>query len=55
MGVYCDIHGDSFTVTGFFKTEKQMYTETAEGLRGEEAEKGKEIALRIKENIKNER
>lgn len=55
MGVYCDIDGDRFTVTGFYQSEKQLYLETAHGLRGEEAAKGKEIALKIKESIKNER
>lgn len=55
MGVYCDIQGDTFTITGFFHTEKAMYRETAQGVKGQETEKGKEIALKIKEKIKNER
>ena len=55
MGVYCDILGDTFTITGFFHTEKAMYRETAQGVKGQETEKGKEIALKIKEKIKNER
>ena len=55
MGVHCVIDGDAFTVTGFFKTDRALYRETAAGKRGEEAAKGREIALKIKESIDHER
>ena len=55
MGCYCAIDGDAFRLSGFFQTERALYREEATGKRGEEAAKGKEIALKIKENIANER
>ena len=54
MGVYCKIKGESFTIRGFFQTERSYLEDSSEGLAGEEAEKGKELALRIKEKIEHE-
>lgn len=55
MGAHCQIKGDTFTITGFYDTQEHHYQETASGKAGEEYEKGKEIALRLKEKITNER
>lgn len=55
MGAYCEIEDDHFTIVGFYQTEKQLYKEVRKGSKGEEYEKGKEIALTLKEKIANER
>ncbi len=55
MGCHCAIDGETFGISGFFRTEKALYKETMKGKRGEEAQKGREIALKIKECIEHER
>jgi hydroxymethylbilane synthase len=54
MGAFCEISGDSFTLTGFYETERALYKEEISGKSGEEAAAGKALALRLKEKIEAE-
>jgi porphobilinogen deaminase len=51
MGIYCKINGDEFTMRGFFQTETDYLEETVSGVAGEEAAKGRELALMLKERM----
>lgn len=51
MGVSCKIEGDTFTLRGFFQTETDFLAETVCGVAGEEADKGKNLALALRERM----
>lgn len=55
MGAYCTIEGMESTVKGFYDTDKHHYEASASGVKGEEYNLGKTVALELKEKIKNER
>ena len=55
MGGHCVIGGENFTITGFYQEGEVYRKESLCGVRGEESEKGKALALLLKERVKNER
>lgn len=55
MGAHCVIDGEYFTITGFYQEGAVYRKESLCGNRGEESEKGKALALLLKERVKNER
>lgn len=48
-GAYCELNGDSFTITGFYQNGTRHCRKSIQGVRGEEWEKGRELALQLKE------
>lgn len=54
MGAYCKVSGASFTLCGFFQTDRGLHRLSISGQRGEEAAAGEKLAQNIKEMIANE-
>ena len=54
IGAYCEISNASFTLCGFFQTDRGLHRKTISGRYGEEAAAGAKLAQNIKEMIANE-
>lgn len=51
-GAYCEIDGDRFTITGFYQNGAKSCRRSLQGMRGEEWETGRELALLLKECVR---